>query len=77
MQNRYPGTCYRCGENVAAGEGNFEFDDFPGSRWPQLRMTRNHPLVQHAACAVKYRGTNTHYIYLPDAADDFQVIEPE
>lgn len=38
MRNRYPGTCYRCGGHVAAGEGHFE--RFIG-RWR----------TQHASCA--------------------------
>jgi|GEM_PF-2634679 hypothetical protein len=43
MRNQYPGTCYRCGEHVAAGEGHFER---LGSKWR----------VQHAACAIEHRG---------------------
>ena len=44
MRNQYPGVCYRCGKEVAAKSGHFE--RHIGS-WK----------VQHAECAVKYRGT--------------------
>jgi hypothetical protein len=43
MRNRYPGTCYRCGGHVAAGDGHFE--RFRGG-WR----------TQHASCAIKHRG---------------------
>lgn len=45
MRNRYPGTCYRCGERVGVGEGHFE--RAPGG-WR----------VQHAICAIEHRGTD-------------------
>jgi hypothetical protein len=45
MRNKYPGTCYRCGKRVEVGEGHFE--RIPGKGWR----------VQHAECAIKYRGT--------------------
>lgn len=44
MRNRYPGTCYRCGDHVAAGDGHFE--RFRGA-WR----------TQHATCAIEMRGT--------------------
>lgn len=44
MRNQHPGFCYRCGELVAAGEGHFE-------------RHRGGWRVQHASCAIKYRGT--------------------
>jgi hypothetical protein len=44
MRNRYPGTCYRCGEHVAVGDGHFE--RFRGG-WR----------TQHATCAIEMRGT--------------------
>lgn len=43
MRNRYPGTCYRCGDLVAAGDGHFE--RFNGG-WR----------TQHATCAIACRG---------------------
>lgn len=43
MRNRYPGTCYRCGQHVAAGEGHFERC---GGGWR----------TQHADCAIRWRG---------------------
>lgn len=45
MRNRYPGPCYRCGETVAAQAGHFE--RLKGRGWA----------VQHAECAIAYRGT--------------------
>lgn len=47
MRNKYPGYCYRCGEYVDAGKGHFE-------------RVRGHWRVQHADCAVKYRGTKVY-----------------
>jgi len=47
MRNKYPGVCYRCGEIVGVGDGHFE--RIPGTGWK----------VQHAECAIRYRGTNT------------------
>lgn len=44
MRNRFPGECYRCNGWVPAGEGHFER---LGSTWR----------VQHAACAIEFRGT--------------------
>jgi len=44
VRNRYPGPCYRCGENVEAGAGHFE-------RFGRIWR------VQHAECAIKFRGT--------------------
>lgn len=45
MRNQYPGICYRCGETVPAKQGHFE---------RHIGAWR----VQHASCAIKYRGTN-------------------
>jgi len=44
MRNKYPGTCYRCGDRVEVGDGHFER---LGSAWR----------TQHAACAIEHRGT--------------------
>lgn len=48
MRNQYPGTCYRCGDEVAAGDGHFErtLDRF--KKWR----------LQHASCAIRFRGTD-------------------
>ena len=69
MRNKYPGTCYRCGERVEAGEGHFERITHSHRRkWnaPKLRGW----YVQHADCAIKYRGTTVHFIYEPDIKDE-------
>jgi len=56
MRNKYPGTCYRCGERVEAGEGHFE-------RYQGVWLT------QHDLCAVKYRGVPKLPYHLPRATD--------
>lgn len=43
-RNKFPGTCYRCGEAVQPGDGHFE-------------LFRGRFRVQHASCAIKFRGT--------------------
>jgi hypothetical protein len=65
MRNKYADVCYRCGGKVEAGEGHFEYQNFPGVKWPQFGQIRSTCLVQHATCAIKYRGTDTHYLYKP------------
>lgn len=48
MRNKYSGYCYRCGGFVNKGEGHFErIRENNGSHWR----------LQHADCAIKYRGT--------------------
>lgn len=47
MRNKFPGTCYRCGEVVEKGTGHFEKNP-SGGRW----------LLQHAECAIFYRGAD-------------------
>ena len=61
--NRYPGTCYRCGEIVPAETGLFTYEALPGLRWLQGKFQRNWPLVEHKSCAEKFAGTNVHYLY--------------
>lgn len=46
MRNRYPGTCYRCGQFVLAGAGHFERHN---GGWR----------TQHAECAIKFRHLST------------------
>lgn len=43
MRNRFAGTCYRCGQWCAVGDGHFERI---GKTWR----------VQHATCAIEFRG---------------------
>lgn len=50
MRNQHPGTCYRCGGHVEAGKGHFE--KIVGARAPAPKWR-----VQHAECAIRYRGT--------------------
>lgn len=51
MRNQHPGTCYRCGQRVEAGAGHFEKVFRPAPGQPKWR-------VQHAGCAIVYRGTD-------------------
>ena len=46
MRNTYQGVCYRCGEIVAPGKGHFEKTYAAGRSWR----------VQHADCAIRWRG---------------------
>lgn len=57
MRNAYPQRCYRCGGIVASGAGHFERTG-TGRRGDRWRL-------QHAACAVRFRGTDTHHITNP------------
>lgn len=59
MRNRFPGQCYRCGLNVEAGKGHFERVADKNLAKLNAPMTRFAWLVQHAECAIKYRGTST------------------
>lgn len=72
MRNRFPGTCYRCGERVEANEGLLDYKSHMGSVWPALAGKRNIKLIEHDACHDKYRNTDTHYLYAPE---DVVVIE--
>jgi hypothetical protein len=42
MRNKHPGTCYQCGQHVAAGAGHFNRHQ---GKWR----------VHHAECAIKHR----------------------
>lgn len=46
MRNKFKGVCYRCGKEVLPGEGHFQRSSKGKWKW----------VVQHAACAIKYRG---------------------
>lgn len=46
MRNRHPGTCYRCRQHCAVGEGHAERHN---GGWR----------VQHAACAIRHRRKAT------------------
>jgi hypothetical protein len=67
--NKYPAKCFRCGEVVPAGGGDFFYGS--GSdpyHWPQHQYRRNIPLVEHFKCAEKYKGTGVHYQFSPDTS---------
>lgn len=65
-RNDYPGTCYRCGGIVDAHDGHYERTSRKVhlAKWPQVTLPKW--LLQHATCAVKYRGTAVHYLHAPD-----------
>lgn len=63
-RNKYAGICYRCGKPCAAGEGHFErVTNVQAKKWNAPRPEKW--LIQHAACAIKYRGTDVHYVHAP------------
>lgn len=67
MRNEYPGICYRCGGRVEKGEGHIEKLNYDHrKKWPEMPMYRNMWLMQHADCAIKYRGTKVHFYHAPD-----------
>jgi len=43
MRNKYPGTCYQCGEPVQKGEGHYQ-------------RFRANWLLHHAGCAIYFRN---------------------
>jgi hypothetical protein len=55
MRNQHPGTCYRCGKAVAVGDGHFEKITAKNRRPGESGKWR----LQHASCAIKFRGTDT------------------
>lgn len=62
MPNKYPGTCYKCGNYCAPGEGVFEkVSKAARSKWPGLPYSIRWQ-VQHHECARDYDRL-THYIY--------------
>lgn len=63
--NKFRARCYRCGEWVGEGEGVFDYEGSPGSRWPEARYQRNWPMTEHPECHAKYAGTNVHYRMSP------------
>ena len=65
MRNIFAGTCYRCGEQVYPGTGLLEkVSAAQRKNWPDLGQ-RTRRLLTHEDCAIKYRGTDTHYQFNP------------
>lgn len=56
MRNRFPGICYRCGKRCEANDGHFERQKWRPRYEPRARP-RSVWLIQHARCAIEYRGT--------------------
>ena len=66
MRNRYEAICYRCGEPVAAGEGEMSFTRHTHRQeWPIAAPLMPFAIVEHVACAEKYAGTYVHHKYNP------------
>ena len=58
MRNQFETKCYRCGCTVEKGKGHVEkFGKRHREKHPRAPLTIKW-LVQHANCAIKYRGTN-------------------
>lgn len=73
MRNSFEGTCYRCGKTCAPGQGHFE----KVSRKTRAKWGSRVPgkwLVQHAECAIRYRGTDAHYLFQPEG-EEFVIPE--
>ena len=71
MRNIFPGICYRCGKVCKRNEGHFErASKSQAKKWNRYRMEQIW-LLQHAECAITYRGTAQHYIFnnLKDQTD--------
>lgn len=64
MRNQYAGICYRCGARVEPKAGHFErVSNSHRKKW-NAKALRGW-LTQHAECAIRFRGTDTHYIFNP------------
>jgi hypothetical protein len=59
MRNQHPGTCYRCGLRVEVGEGHFERVGRAQREKFGAAVANRKWLLQHAACAIEHRGTDT------------------
>ena len=65
MRNQYAGICYRCGETVRPNEGRFErVTKIQREKWGASFVGRW--LIQHANCAIVWRGTNRHFSLCPN-----------
>lgn len=73
MRNQYPGTCFRCGLRVEAGEGHFEkVTKVQVEKYGNLVRGKKW-ITQHASCAVTHRGTAKTYLppcAIEDGADE-------
>ncbi len=62
MRNKFAGTCYRCGKPVAAGAGHFEkVSSVQAKKWGVPMNAKW--MVQHDTCAIRFRGTDQHFLY--------------
>ena len=62
MRNIHAGICYRCGKEVSPGTGLLE----------KISKQRTRRLLTHEDCAIKYRGTDTHYQFNPAPPADIE-----
>tara|TARA_R110000782_G_scaffold13392_14_gene39494 strand:+ start:1035 stop:1253 length:219 start_codon:yes stop_codon:yes gene_type:complete len=66
MRNSYKGICFRCGGTVEPGAGHFQkVTKTDRRKWPSFPFGVKW-ITQHAECAIKYRGTDVHYICNPE-----------
>jgi len=70
LPNRFPSSCCRCGERVAAGEGysvilpRALIKDWNGGFFVQ--SLRDHFFVEHKDCHVLFEGTSRHWKFAPN-----------
>ena len=69
--NKYPAKCFRCGEIVPVGDGDFFYGNgsYPWP-WPQYLYQHNIPFIEHHGCRDKYAGTGVHYRFSPDTSKE-------
>lgn len=74
MRNQFPGTCYRCGKRVEPFKGHFE--RVTESQIEKLgeSVRSKKWLLQHAQCAIDYRGTDVIAGGKKTLSDDFKEI---
>ena len=70
MRNRYPGRCFRCGATVQKDGGEVYVPTHEmADEWVPNGFHRGSPqrvmVVEHDACAERYAGTLTHWLYRP------------
>ena len=64
MANRYAGTCYKCGNHCAPGDGVFEkVSKMSRKKWPDMPFGVRWQ-TQHHECVRDY-ARDAHYIHNP------------
>ena len=66
MPNKYPGTCYKCGNPVPPGKGVFEkVSRMARKKWPALPANIRWQ-TQHHECVRDY-ARDAHHLYNPQS----------